>query len=135
MDRPSEHHRRRLRTRPRLLRPPSVVGLAVRGVATLGFVFALTSCAQVQTDDDPIINGSGGTGGSGAGGTIGPGPGGSGGVVPPPVPTGVAFDSGTTTVSSPGHEMQVSVGGPVGKGSASSPEFTLDYYTPTPSER
>lgn len=133
MHSPRDHHRRRLRTLHRVRRLPSVVARVLPGVAALGLVLALAGCAQVQTSDDPVINGSGGAGG--AGGAAGPGSGGRGGTMPPPTPTGVSLGSGTTTVSSPDFQMEVSVGGPVGKGRASSPEFTLDYDVPSNSER
>lgn len=75
--------------------------------------------------------GSGGFGGSsGFGGT-----GGAGGKTPPRMAFDIVFDSGSETIGSAEYQMDVVVGGPVGKGTARSEQFVLEYYIPTNAER
>ena len=113
----------------------------IAAASVLALVLVSSGCTSSNSGagGSGAVGGDGGTGGGvGAGGTSGVGgTGGTGGdePSPPPTPTGVVFDSGTTTVSSPQYEMDVSVVGPVGKGKADSPEFMLDYYIPTRPER
>ena len=51
------------------------------------------------------------------------------------MPFDIVFNSGAETIGSPEYQMDVTVGGPMGKGTASSQGFTLDYYIPTSVER
>jgi len=105
-------------------------------VLSLAALLALSGCSSTETA-------AGGAGGEGAaGGTRGgvggsSGTGGTGGEEPPPPPrsTGVVLDSGGATLKSDQYEMDVSIGGPVGKGKAHSPEYMLDYYIPASPER
>jgi hypothetical protein len=79
---------------------------------------------------------TGGNGAGGMGGMGGSGMGGTGGQDLPPLPrpTGVVLDSGGAILISPQYRMQVSIGGPVGKGTADSAHYLLDYYIPLSAE-
>lgn len=97
----------------------------------LAAAVALSGCSSSSKNE-----GGGGT--SGTGGTAGSGgTAGTGGEEPPPPPesTGVVFDSGGATIRSDQYEMEVSVGGPIGKGKAHSAQYMLDYFIPTRPER
>ena len=116
---------------------------------TFAWPSALALAALIATSGCPSVETStGGSGGRGpSGGTSGAGgmaaTGGTGGSAgsggqeppPPPTPTGSAFDSGGGTIKSDSYEMDVSVGGPVGKGKADSAMYMLEYYVPTSPER
>ncbi|MEM7137811.1 MAG: hypothetical protein AAF500_14600 [Myxococcota bacterium] len=121
-------------------------GRMSRCFCTVVLAMSLASCS----DTVPSTGGSGGsdaTGGAGAAGTGGTGgtsgtggtaeTGGVGGEEPPPPPrpTGVVVGFGGARLKSVQYEMDVAVGGPVGKGRATSPQYMLDYYTPTSPER
>lgn len=125
-----------------------------RSTATLSMVLsAMLAAALGVSGCASVTSGSGGSGGNaGTGGAAGGGAGGTGGTggaggaggaggtggeepPPPPRPTGVVIDSGGGTIKSDQYQMDVSVGGPVGKGKADSPLHMLDYYIPTSPQR
>lgn len=100
----------------------------------LAAAVALSGCSSSSKNEGG--GGTSGTGGTaGSGGTAGTG--GTGGEEPPPPPesTGVVLDSGGATIRSDQYEMEVSVGGPIGKGKAHSAQYMLDYFIPTRPER
>jgi hypothetical protein len=111
--------------------------------AMLAAALGVSGCANV-TSGTGGSGGNAGTGGAAGGGAAGTGgtggTGGAGGMggeepPPPPRPTGVVIDSGGGTIKSDQYQMDVSVGGPVGKGKADSPLHMLDYYIPTSPQR
>lgn len=107
------------------------------GVVTLVIAFSTFGCTGSEGDsNNGGTGGSGAVGGSGTGGTGGSGN--TGGEEPPlptPEPPPAVFDSGTGTMISPQYELDVSIGGPVGKGKADSAQYMLDYYIPMRTEQ